>query len=107
MPSLIDRNPGAFIVLAHGVVFGVIGLEAWVCASGSMLLLTGVMGLILVTAVLIGRAVRRLMDDEDGTGLPAREPSRSTLAARWTRPTKPRRTSTATVSSVSSRSVAA
>jgi hypothetical protein len=107
MPSLIDRSPGAFIVLAHGVVFGVIGLEAWMCVSGSMLFLTGVMALILVVALLIGRAVWRLMDDEDGSGVPAREPSASTLAPRWGRPSTPRRTSTRIASGGSSRSVAA
>jgi membrane protein YdbS with pleckstrin-like domain len=64
--KLIDRSPGRFMVLTFAVVYGVILTEAAMWTAASALAVAGTLVLIAVTALIIGHALHRLLDDEDG-----------------------------------------
>ena len=64
--KLIDRSPGRFMVLTFAVVYGVILTEAAMWTAASVLTVAGTLVLIALTALAIGHALHRLLDDEDG-----------------------------------------
>lgn len=75
--SFIDRSPGAFIVLANVVVYGVVGAEIWMWTASSVAAVAVTLALIVACAAFICRAALSLMDD--GTthapaAVPAQEP---------------------------------
>jgi hypothetical protein len=96
----IDRSPGGFLAFAGVVVYGVIGVEAWMWTEASVVAVAATLTLIAFTAGCICFAVVRLMEDVSGsdTGVvdaeqPAVLPSRRELAAprprRAARPHRP------------------
>ena len=60
---LIDRSPGLFIVLANVVVYGVIGVEAWMWTASSVLAVAFTLLLIATLAGVICAVTLRLLDD--------------------------------------------
>ena len=64
--KLIDRSPGRFMVLTFAVVYGVILTEAWMWTAASLPAVAGTLVLVAATALAIGHALHRLMEDEDG-----------------------------------------
>jgi len=60
---LIDRSPGAFIVLANTVVYGVVGAEIWMWTASSAAAVAVTLALIAVCAGCICFATLRLMED--------------------------------------------
>lgn len=65
--TLINRSPGAFIVLANVVVFGTIGAEAWMWGTATVAAVAATFVLIIAIALLIGYAAVRMMDDSVST----------------------------------------
>ncbi|UTI64910.1 hypothetical protein NBH00_01580 [Paraconexibacter antarcticus] len=59
---LIDRSPGLFIALANVVVFGVVGVEAWMWTASSVLAVAFTLLLIVTVAGGICAVTLRLLD---------------------------------------------
>lgn len=78
---LIDRSPGAFIVLANLVVFGVIGVEIWMWTAASVPAVAFTLLLIAAVAGVICRATLHLMDDAAPGPVPDSVPVRATAPA--------------------------
>ncbi|WP_205696888.1 hypothetical protein [Conexibacter sp. SYSU D00693] len=73
--KLIDRSPGLFICAAFAVVYGVIGVEAWMWTAASVAAVAGTLTLIIAVALAIGTAFYKLLDDgTDAQPVPAATP---------------------------------
>lgn len=88
---LIDRSPGVFIGVVGLVVYGVIGIEAWVAVSESYALLAVAIALILVIAALSAVFMGHLLDDASGTAFEDVEAVPQEEPAPAARPATPRR----------------
>ena len=96
--SLINRSPGAFVVLASVVVYGVVCAEIWTWTVASTAAVVSTFVLIGIVAAVICRSVLVLLDDATDTvafaavavvpARPAAVPARA--PARAARPATPR-----------------
>lgn len=76
---LIDRSPGGFFALVGVVVYGVIGVEVWMCVADSVAVLAGTLTLIAITAGLICLFMVNLLSD--GSDEPGSEPATTETSA--------------------------
>jgi len=77
----LDRSPGAFIVLANLVVYGVIGVEIWMWTVASVAAVAVTLALIAVVAGVICHSAVSLMDDGISVPAHAAEPTGDLVAA--------------------------
>jgi hypothetical protein len=63
--SLLDRSPGATIVLANVVLYTTVCLEIWMLASHSIAAMVGVYALIIMISGLLVRWMLQILGPED------------------------------------------
>jgi hypothetical protein len=76
--KLLDRNPGLFMLLAFGLVYGFILIEIGMWASGSLTFVFVVLGAEVLVAIALVKAMGRFLASE---GAAEEEPERAPQAA--------------------------
>lgn len=62
--KLLDRNPGLFMVLAFGLVYGFILIEIGMWASGSLAIVFAVLGFEVLIAIALVKAMNGFLARE-------------------------------------------
>lgn len=90
--KLADRSPAAVLLLAHVVVFGVVGVEIAMWATANAVFVAATLVLAAVVAVGVLRWFFSLLDEEDTTAAVEAAPAASPAPAVVVVAAEPRRT---------------